>query len=90
MQSDMPVIINGPRPECRKCKANDDPHGIAGCLLVATLATRAALAALLAATREPSEAMILAEGNAIVACEHRGDVWRAVHDALARELGVGE
>lgn len=51
-ECDMPEIINGPRPECRQCVPLDT--GVPGCLLVACLVARAAIAAM----REPTEAML--------------------------------
>lgn len=50
-----------------------------------------ALAALLAATREPSEAMLAAGRDCDFENRRAGcdEHWYAMHDALARELGGG-
>lgn len=39
-QCDMPEIVNGPRPECHRCR--DGERGTPGCLLVARIVIREA------------------------------------------------
>src|SRR6185437_9556293 len=48
---DMPQIVNGPRPECRRCPASE--RGVvAGCRLVGDLVARAAITAHEAALKD--------------------------------------
>jgi hypothetical protein len=44
-ECDMPQILNGPRPECRKCPPVESRGGVAGCRMIAALVADAARSA---------------------------------------------
>ena len=62
-ECDMPEILNGPHPECRRCEMGVERNGgTAGCRLVANVVARAAIAALPA----PPEREALKEALALL------------------------